>query len=131
MNGNTDSYFKKVFINQTTPYALTSLILFLLGMIFSILTPDVVSKWYHVFIKLMMFMFFVMSFIFSVIVLIKGVTVLLNKDSSDNKILTTASLIISALILSIMVYSLYSNPHLIDIFGLTKKTRIYIYSPNI
>jgi len=129
MNTNSDTLIKKIFMNQTSAHAFTALILFALGMIFSIITPVGASKWYHVFLKLMMFMFIVMSFIFSVVAIIKGLTVILNKESEDNRNLTLIAIVVSAIIILILVISLYSNPYLIDVFGLTKKTRIY--TPNI
>ena len=129
MKENDFSFLKKIMNNPSTTHTFLAIILVILGLFLVILTPVGVSKWYHVFFKLMMFMFFVMSFIFSIVALIKGILILLNQDTKYDKKLTSIGSLTSILIILIIVLSLYSNPYLIDIFGLTKKTPIP--SPNL
>jgi hypothetical protein len=129
MNENNFGFLGKVLGNAAAIHAFLAVVLVILGLLLALITPVGVSKWYHVFFKLMMFMLFVMSFVFSAVSLIKGALILLDRDTVNGKILTVASLIVACLIILSIVFSIYSNPYIIDIFGLTKRTPMQ--SPNI
>jgi len=121
MKDERKAFLNNILNNPSSTFAFVAAILFIMGFFLSIVTPEGVSKWYHVFFKLMMFMSFVMSFIFSVIALIKGLQMILKQDRIHDIRYTMAGIIATLLIILIMIISLYSNPYIIDIFGLTKK----------
>lgn len=129
MKENSTNFLDKILSNPSSTHVFLALILVALGFFLAIVTPDGVVRWFHVFFKLMMFMFFVMSFLFSVVALLKGSLILLKPESKYDKKLTSLGLIISLLIILTIVISLYSNPYLIDIFGLSKTTPMM--KPNI
>jgi hypothetical protein len=116
-----NSLLKKALKNLSTTHAIVATVLFLLALAISFLSPVGVAKWYHVFFKLMMFMCFVMSMMFSVVSLIKGVFLIIYKDKRFDIKITIAGMIVSIVIIMSIVMSLYSDPTLIDVFGLTRK----------
>jgi hypothetical protein len=129
MNEDKAKLLTKILSNPSTTHVFLALVLATLGLLLATVIPVTTARWYHVFFKLMMFMFFVMSFLFSIVALIKGSLILTKTESKYDKKLTSIGLIISLLIILTIVISLYSNPYLIDIFGLTKKNPVM--SPNI
>jgi hypothetical protein len=129
MDEDKGNLLTKILCNPATTQVFLAIILTVLGLLLAMVIPSTITSWYHVFCKLMMFMFFAMSFFLSVVALIKGSLILIQSDSKYDKKLTTLGLLISLLIILTIVISLYSNPYLIDIFGLTKKKPML--SPNI
>ena len=129
MNEQKVNFLRKVMSNPSSTHVFLALVLVILGLFLTVITPVGTAKWYHVFFKLMMFMLFVMSFFASIVALIKGLLIILKPDTKHDKKMTSIGLVIALLIILSIVIALYANPYLIDIFGLSKKTPLS--SPNI
>ena len=129
MDKKNTSYQRRVMNEPSAAHAFLAVTLVVIGFFLSIITPVGTSRWYHVFFKLMMFMCFSMGFIFSIVSILKGTLLLVNKDSICDRAVTIAGVTVSLLIILGIITCLYSNPSNIDIFGITKKTPLP--SPNI